>query len=227
MPPVRGPVFRRKDQRRNVQRYARGLSVRAPAGSPGRRGPPSGGSAVVLAWRSAGHPRGCGGPALPPPRSGSSPRARGGGGGFPPARRACGRGTCAPGPLRWPGRRRAAVVVGPGLRRPGPSAAGRVRSCPSPPVSGPHPPYWAGSPFPRPCRGPRLRPWGPAATPAGEDGGGRQRAGIRPAFGGVAAPRRSPRWWGCVLFRAALLPFGPGGESCRKVSNLVKPSLML
>ena len=42
-PPGREPVFRRKDQRRNVQRYARGLSVRAPGGFPARRGPPPGG----------------------------------------------------------------------------------------------------------------------------------------------------------------------------------------
>lgn len=40
------------------------------------------------------------------------------------------RGTCAPGPLRWPGRRRAAVMSGPGLRRSGPPAAGRRSALP-------------------------------------------------------------------------------------------------
>lgn len=56
VPPGRGLVSPRKDQRGDVLRYASGHSVRAPGGSPARRVPPPVCLFVSTAWRSAGHP---------------------------------------------------------------------------------------------------------------------------------------------------------------------------
>ena len=128
-PPGREPVNPRKVQRGFVQRYARGH----PSGP--RAAPPPGVSrrlfvclSLRLGVRRATLPRrrhSCAAAlARAPPRgpvaaASASPRPA-------PLRR----GTCAPGPLRWPGRRRAAVMSGPGLRRSGPPAVGRRSALP-------------------------------------------------------------------------------------------------
>lgn len=126
----------------------------------------------------------------------------------------CGVAPAPPGPCAGPGgagRRWWSAPVSGGLARP---LWGCVRSCPSPSVSGPHPPYWAGSPFRHPVGRP-PNGWAAAATPAGENGGGTGGPKDGPPRD-ESSRRRFPRWWGCVLFRAALLPFGPARRNLSK-----------
>lgn len=171
-------------------------------------GPPSGATAALCCRR---------------PPSGSSPLARGGGGGFPPARRACGRGTCAAVPLRWAGRRRAAGVVGPGVRWVWPARCGARAVLPASPRARLPSALLGRVPLPPPLSGPP-----PTALGARRHScGGRRR--------GAAAGRNPARFWrrrrppplppaGGVASCSGLRCCPPArpGESCRKVSNLVK-----
>ena len=126
----------------------------------------------------------------------------------------CGVAPAPPGPCAGPGgagRRWWSAPVSGVLVRP---LWGCGRPWPSPPVSGPHPPFWAGSPF----RHPVGRPLTDGPPPPLLRGNRRRdgRAKGRPAPGRIVPPP-FPRWWGYLLFRAAVLPYG---ESCRKVSKL-------
>lgn len=189
---MRGPVFRRKVQRRNVQRYASGLSVRAPCGFPARRGPPSGGLVGVVVRCSAGHPPKAAANTSPPHLLGLLPAG--------PWRR----WRLSPGPPRqraWHRRHRPTMLgrsAPGGPQSPGPVSGVLVRPLwvggrpwPPPPVPEACGPYWAGSPFRHPVGGPQMD--GPPPPLLRGKRRGRQ-AGQRSArFRRQRRPRRFPR----------------------------------
>lgn len=114
-----------------------------------------------------------------------------------------------------------------GLARPLRGAGGpaRLPPCPAPlRLTGP------GPPSPALVGAPAYGLGGPPPLLRGNAAGGGKRAKVRPAFGGVAAPRRFPLWWGFVLFRAAPLPFGHKtnlAEKCRILPSAAASSKMV
>lgn len=227
MPPVRGPVFRRKDQRRNV----RGMPAAFPFGP--RPAPPAGvARRLVAQWLSwpgvrratlaAAAALRCRRLARAPPRG---PVAAAGA--FPRPAAPAGAAPAPPGPCAGPGgagRRWWSAPVSGGLARPLRVASGpaRLRPCPAPiRLTGP------GPPSPALVGAPAYGLGGPPPLLRGKTAGGGSGPESGPLLAASPPPAAPPA--GGVASSSGLrcCPSAPLGEICRKVSNLAISKDML
>lgn len=136
------------------------------------------------------------------------------------------RGTCAAVPLRWAGRRRAAGVVGPGVRWVWPARCGARAVLPASPRVRLPSALLGRVPLPPPLSGPPPTALGARRHSCGGKRRGRQRAEIRPACDGCAVPAAFPPLgvWASLWVRCC--PTANVVEKCRILPRATTSSKM-
>ena len=178
--------------------------------SSGRCGPAFGGppSGQRRPYAAAARPRAP--PRWPVAAAGAFPRPA-------PLRR----GTCAAVPLRWAGRRRAAGVVGPGVRWVWPARCGARAVLPASPRVRLPSAFLGRVPLPPPLSGPPPTALGARRHSCGGIGGGRQAGQSSARFWRRRRPPPLPPLVGYCPLPCCAAALWPQDEICRKVSNLV------